>query len=146
MKPASLLGGHWKRIIGYGVLLAGGALLLQWLDYQWLVRAHPGDIYLLLTAAGFLALGVFVGARLMAPPRSPAFEGNPQALAALGVSPREFTVLKALAAGQSDKEIARDLHLSPHTVKTHVRRLFEKLQAKRRTDAVNRARELGILP
>jgi ATP/maltotriose-dependent transcriptional regulator MalT len=84
--------------------------------------------------------------RLMAPARPAAFDGNPQALATLGISPRELTVLKSLAAGRSDKEIARELNVSPHTVKTHVRRLFEKLEAKRRTDAVNRARELGILP
>lgn len=146
MKPASRLGANWKRIVAYGVLLAAGALLLQWMDYQRLVRAHPGDIYLVLTAAGFLALGVFVGVRLMGAPRPAAFEGNPQAVAALGISSRELTVLKSLAAGRSDKEIARELNLSPHTVKTHVRRLFEKLQARRRTDAVNRARELGILP
>lgn len=136
----------WKRIAFYGGLLAAGALVLQWLDYQRLARTHLGDVYLFLVAAGFLALGVFVGARIVGAPRPAAFDGNPQALAALGVSPRELTVLKALAAGRSDKEIARELNLSPHTVKTHVRRLFEKLQARRRTDAVNRARELGILP
>jgi DNA-binding CsgD family transcriptional regulator len=136
----------WKRIALYGVLLAAGALLLQWLDYQRLARAHVGDIYVFLVAAAFLALGVFVGARLMAPAPPTAFDGNPRAVAALGISPRELTVLQALAKGRSDKEIARDLHLSPHTVKTHVRRLFEKLDARRRTDAVNRARELGILP
>lgn len=136
----------WKRIAFYGGLLAAGALLLQWLDYQRLARTHLSDVYLFLVAAAFLALGVFVGARAMGGPAPAAFDGNPQALAALGISPRELTVLKALAAGRSDKEIARELNLSPHTVKTHVRRLFEKLEAKRRTDAVNRARELRILP
>lgn len=142
VKPAL----DWKRIGLYGVLLAAGALLLQWLDYQRLARTHLSDVYLFLLAATFLALGVFVGARVMGAPQPAAFDGNPQALAALGISPRELTVLQALAAGRSDKEIARELHLSPHTVKTHVRRLFEKLDARRRTDAVNRARELGILP
>lgn len=142
VKPAL----DWKRIALYGGLMAAGALLLQWLDYQRLARTHLGDVYLFLVAVAFLALGVFVGMRLMGPAGPPAFDGNPQALAALGISPRELTVLQALAAGRSDKEIARQLHLSPHTVKTHVRRLFEKLDARRRTDAVNRARELGILP
>lgn len=142
VKPAL----DWKRIALYGALLAAGAVLLQWLDYLRMARAHPGDIYVFLIAAGFLGLGVFVGMRLMAPSRPAAFDGNPQALAALGISPRELTVLQSLAAGRSDKEIARELNVSPHTVKTHVRRLFEKLEARRRTDAVNRARELGILP
>jgi DNA-binding CsgD family transcriptional regulator len=145
-KPRWFTALDWKRIGFYGGLLAAGTLLLQWLDYQRLARAHVGDVYVFLVAAGFLALGVFVGVRLMAPARPQGFDGNPRALAALGISPRELTVLQALAAGRSDKEIARDLHLSPHTVKTHVRRLFEKLQARRRTDAVNRARELGIIP
>lgn len=54
-------------------------------------------------------------------------------------------MLRALAAGQSNKEIAADLHVSPNTVKTHVARLFEKLDANRRTDAINKAREIGIL-
>jgi DNA-binding CsgD family transcriptional regulator len=136
----------WKPVILYGALLAAGTVLLQWLDYRRMARAHSEDISLFLGAAGFLALGVFVGMRLMGPARARAFDGNPQAVAALGVTPRELTVLQALAAGRSDKEIARELNLSPHTVKTYVRRLFEKLQARRRTDAVNRARELGILP
>ncbi len=80
-------------------------------------------------------------------PRKPAtFDGNPKALAALGISPRELAVLQALAGGRSNKEIAIALDVSPNTVKTHVANLFEKLEARRRTDAINRARELGILP
>ena len=63
----------------------------------------------------------------------------------LGISGREREVLELLAAGRSNKEIARQLEVSPNTVKTHVARLFEPLQAKRRTDALNKARELGIL-
>ena len=94
----------------------------------------------------FLALGVFVGMRVFASHRSEAFDGNPQAQASLGISPRELAVLHELAAGRSNKEIAAELNVSPNTVKTHVARLFEKLGAKRRTDAINRARELGIVP
>ena len=136
----------WKRIVLYGLLLAAGTLALQWLDYQRLARMQTGELYTLLVAAGFLALGVFVGARAMrAPPRADAFDGNPKAQAALGISARELEVLQALAAGRSNKEIAQALEVSPNTVKTHVARLFEKLGAKRRTDAINRARELGIL-
>ncbi len=134
----------WKRIAIYGGLLAAGTLLLQWLDYRRLALAHSGGIYLALVAAGFLALGVYIGARVIAP-RPGAFEGNPQAIAALKLSPREMDVLRELAAGYSNKEIALRLHIAPDTVKTHVARLFEKLAAKRRTDAINRARELGIV-
>ncbi len=81
------------------------------------------------------------------PRRAPAaFDGNPKAQAALGLSERELEVLHELAAGHSNKEIAAHLHVSPNTVKTHVARLFEKLGAKRRTEAIRRARELGIVP
>lgn len=129
----------------YGILLALGAVGLQWLDYQRLARAHPGEIYIFLTALAFLALGLFIGARVIAAP-VPVSDGNPKARAAIGISPRELRVLEELAAGHSNKEIAARLHVSPHTVKTHVARLLEKLEAKRRTDAIARARELGILP
>lgn len=136
----------WKPLLGYGALLAAGAVLLQWLDYQRLARLHPGDVYLFLVAAGFLALGVFVGARAFAGPPPAPFDGNPKAQAALGLSARELEVLHALAAGLANKEIAARLHVSPNTVKTHVASLFAKLGARRRTEAIRRARELGIVP
>jgi ATP/maltotriose-dependent transcriptional regulator MalT len=64
----------------------------------------------------------------------------------LGISSRELEVLALLAAGASNKEIARRLEVSPNTVKTHVTKLFAKLEASRRTEAIQRARELGIIP
>ena len=136
----------WKRVVGYGALLAAGTLALQWLDYQRLARMHSGDIYLFLVAAAFLVLGILLGVRVFAAPAPADFDGNPKAQAALGLSKRELEVLHELAAGRSNKEIAANLHVSPNTVKTHVARLFEKLGAKRRTDAIRRARELGIVP
>jgi DNA-binding CsgD family transcriptional regulator len=135
----------WKRAAIYGALLAAGALVLQWLDYQRLARMHSGDIYIFLIAALFLGLGIFVGTRVRAAPVARA-NGNPQAQAILGISPSELLVLKEIAAGHSNKEIALRLKISPNTVKTHAARLFDKLDAKRRTDAVNKARELGIVP
>jgi DNA-binding CsgD family transcriptional regulator len=136
----------WKRVVVYGALLAAGTLALQWLDYQRLARVHAGDVYVFLVAAAFLALGVWIGVRVIAARAPPAPDGNPRALAALGISPRELAVLRQIAAGHSTKEIAAALHVSPNTVKTHTARLFEKLGAKRRTDAINKARELGIVP
>lgn len=136
----------WKRLAVYGAVLGGGALAMQWLDYSRLARTHSTDFYILMIAVGFLALGVWVGSRLLAGPRPAPFDGNPKAQAALGISAREMAVLNELAAGYSNKEIAARLHVSPNTVKTHVARLFEKLEAKRRTDAIARARELGLVP
>ena len=135
----------WRQVAVYGTTLGTATLALQWLNYDQLARARPVQIYLFLVAAGFLALGVFVGMRVFAPVKPGRFDGNPKAVAALGISPRELVVLAELAAGRSNKEIARRLEVSPNTVKTHLARLYEKLGAERRTDAVNRARELGIL-
>ena len=136
----------WKRVVYYGVLLAAGTLALQWLDYQRLARMHSGDIYVFLIAVAFLTLGVVIGTRVFAASAPTNFDGNPRAVATLGISERELAVLNALAAGHSNKEIARQLDVSPNTVKTHVARLFEKLEARRRTDAIKKARELGIVP
>ena len=136
----------WKRATLYGLLLALGTVALQWLDYQRMARLHVGDIYDFLLAAGFLALGLWIGARVLArrtPPQ--AFDGNPKALAGLGISPREAAVLQEIAAGHSNKQIAANLHVSPNTVKTHVARLYEKLGARRRTEALRKARELGLV-
>ena len=136
----------WKRAAVYGASLAAGTLGLQWLDYQRLARAHSGDIYTFLISLAFLVLGVYIGARVTGHAAKPVFDGNPKAQAALGISPRELDVLREIAAGRSNKEIAARLNVSSSTVKTHVARLFEKLGAKRRTDAMNKARELGIVP
>jgi len=135
----------WRQALVYGVLLAAGTLALQLLDYQRFARTHSSDIYLFLIAAGFLALGIYLGARVIAAPRARPFDGNPQAVAALGISVRELQVLEQILAGRSNQEIADRLGVSRNTVKTHVARLLEKLGAKRRGDAVARARELGIL-
>jgi DNA-binding CsgD family transcriptional regulator len=136
----------WKRVVGYGGLLAAGMVGLQWLDFQRLARMHTSDVYLFLVALAFLVLGIVLGVRVFAAPAPPPFDGNPKAQAELGLSERELEVLHELAAGRSNKEIAAQLHVSPNTIKTHVARVFEKLGARRRTEAINRARELGIVP
>jgi DNA-binding CsgD family transcriptional regulator len=135
----------WTTVLAYGLLLAAGTLALQWLDYRRLARTQSLEVYLFLVALGFLVLGVVIGVRVLAPRPPPAFDGNPQGQQALGISDRELEVLRELAAGYSNKEIARRLDVSPNTVKTHVARLFEKLGASRRTEAIRRARELGLL-
>lgn len=136
-----------RTIAIYGAALALTAVGLQWVQYQMWARSHPGDLYLALIATTFLGLGVWVGARLFrTPARSSPFEPNTLARASLGISNREFQVLELLAAGRSNKEIARSLSVSLNTVKTHVSRLFDKLEATRRTQAIVRARELGLIP
>lgn len=135
-----------RRVLLYGAFLALGTLALEGLDFLRLARTSPLGVDTALLATFFLALGAFLGARVGRAPPPPPFDGNPKALAALGISPRELKVLEEIAAGRSNKEIAQALNVSPNTVKTHVARLLEKLGAARRTDALRKARELGIVP
>lgn len=135
----------WRTVFIYGLLLALGAIGLQWLQYQMLVRTHPAEVYLAIFALACMALGGWVAIRLRQRPAPALPTADPEAPQRLGISGRELEVLEHLAAGRSNKEIAQRLEVSPNTVKTHVARLFEKLGARRRTQAILRARELGVL-
>lgn len=134
-----------RRLAIYGFCLALGAFALEWIEYKHLTRAFATEFYVIAIAVGFLGLGVWVGGRLTRPRHGAAFERNDAAIRALGITNREFAVLEQLADGKSNKEIARSLAVSPNTIKTHMSRLYAKLDVRRRTQAVNRARELNIL-
>lgn len=135
-----------RTILIYGLILAAMAVGLQWLEYRFLVVAHATETYVALVALAFLGLGVWAGARLFRRVPPPAeFTPNTVVRRTLKISDRELEVLRRLAGGQSNKEIARELEVSPNTVKTHVANLFEKLEVKRRTEAILRARELGMI-
>lgn len=135
-----------RTILIYGAILAAGTFALEWLQFRLLVRTHAVEAYVALVAAAFLALGVWLGARLFRRAPAAPFVPNTRAQETLGISGRELEVLELLAAGRSNKEIARRLEVSPNTVKTHVTKLFAKLEARRRTEAIQRARELGVIP
>ena len=143
--PALNFRNVFRTIFIYGVFLAAAAFGLRWLEYEYVVRTHATETYVVLIALAFMGLGLWAGARLFRRPPPGPFEPNKQVCATLGVSDRELEVLALLAAGRSNKEIANQLELSPNTVKTHVANLFEKLEARRRTQAISRARELGII-
>lgn len=135
-----------RTVVLWALVLAGGAFVLQWLEYQSLARALPRDVYVALIGVGFAAGGVWVGWTLSARARPGPFERNARAVASLGLTGQEVRVLERLAAGQSNKEIAHSLGLSPNTVKTHVANLFAKLGVQRRTQAVGLARDLRLIP
>lgn len=135
-----------KSIIIYALALAALAFILQWIEYQYLTRAFTTEFYILLIGIGFTALGLWLGRMLTSTPKASKFELNEAALKSLGITKREHAVLEQLAGGQSNKEIAESLHVSPNTVKTHVSRLFEKLEVKQRLQAVQKARELQLIP
>ena len=135
----------WKAIIVYAVLLAGGAFALQWLQYEYVTRVFATEIYIGLIALAFAGLGLWAGYRLTPRHATAEFERNLAALKSLGVTEREVAVLDLLAAGHSNKEIARKLDISPNTVKSHILHLFEKLDVQRRTQAIQKARELRLV-
>ena len=134
-----------RTILVWALVLAGGAFALQWLEYQYLVRALPQEVYVGIVGVAFAAGGVWVGWKLTQRRAPGPFERNTAAIAALGLTGQELRVLEKLAAGQSNKEIARTLGLSPNTVKTHVANLFAKLEVSRRTQAISKARDLHVI-
>jgi two-component system, NarL family, response regulator LiaR len=151
-----------RTVLLYG--LVGGAFiaLLRAVEYRFLVIDHSLEIYGGLVALLFSALGIWLGVRLTrgrrgaaddraAPALQPvgaagAFTPDDARRRALGITPRELEILEAIAAGLSTREIAGRLFVSENTVKTHAARLFAKLSARRRTEAVRRAREVGLIP
>ena len=143
-----------KTILVYGLL--GGVLIagLKLIEYRYLVIEHSVEVY-----GGLVALGIWLGLRRTGPrdrvvvrevrvATSVAGPFTPDAarLEQLGITPRELQILELIAAGMSNREIAEKLFVSENTVKTHSSRLFDKLDARRRTQAVQRAKEAGLIP
>lgn len=134
-----------RTVIIWALILAAGAFALQWLEYQYVARRFSLEAYVALIGLGFAAGGVWLGWKLTSRRAPGPFERNAAALKALGLTGQEVRVLERLAAGQSNKEIARTLGLSPNTVKTHVGNLYAKLEVSRRTQAVSKARDLHLI-
>lgn len=136
----------WRTIFLYGLSFAGLALVLAWANYQHAFFGLPNEFYVLFIALIFTALGLWIGAKLTTKIPAQDFSRNEKAMQYLGISSRECEVLELLSQGHSNKIIARKLGISPNTVKTHLAKLFEKLEAENRTQATNKARALQILP
>lgn len=155
-----------RHVLIFG--LVGGVLvtLLKLIEYKYLVIEHSVEIYGALIAATFAVLGIWLGIRLTGrrtevvvkevqvpqygAHQAPAGRGEPFVLnerkrEELGITPRELEILALVAEGLSNREIAGKLFVSENTVKTHCSRAFDKLGAKRRTQAVQLGKELGLL-
>ncbi len=135
-----------RAVLIYGLAIAGAAFFLQWIEYRYAVRVFSTEIYVVVVAALFTALGIWVGHRLTYRPPPAPFEKNRRALDYLGISEREYQVLVLLAEGHSNREIAKRLFISPNTIKTHLAHLYEKMEVSRRTTAVQKARSLRLIP
>lgn len=137
----------------------GGVLIvtLKLIEYRFLIIEHSIEIYGALIALLFAGLGIWLGLKLtrkeeviivkeVPVPAAESFSINEERLRDLGITKRELEILELIAAGLSNREIAEKLFVSENTVKTHSSRLFDKLQAKRRTQAVQIGKELGLIP
>ena len=147
----------WRHALLYG--LVGGVLIagLKASEYRWLVVQHSIEIYGGIVAAVFAGVGIWLGRKLtrttekvvvheVMVPAPSEFVRDEVKLASLGITPRELEILALIAQGLSNKEIADRVFVSENTVKTHSSRVFDKLGAKRRTQAVQLGKELGLIP
>ena len=139
--------------------LCGGILIvtLRMIEFRFLIVEHSVEIYSGLIAALFAGVGIWLGLKLtrkkevlvireVAVPATIPFALNERRLKDLGITKRELEILELIAQGMSNREIAEKLFVSENTVKTHSSRLFDKLGAKRRTQAVQIAKEMGLIP
>lgn len=134
-----------RTIFLYALALAVGTWLLEYLKFRHFTQVFTTEIYVALLAVGFIALGIWAGTRLTPRPKPVVFQRNEAAVAALGLTTRECEILERLATGRSIKELARDLDLSPNTVKTHVAQVYSKLGVSKRVNALEKARELSLI-
>jgi DNA-binding CsgD family transcriptional regulator len=149
-----------KQVLIYGLLygLFGGVLIviLKLVEFRFLIVQHSFEIYGGLIAVLFAALGIWLGLKLtrkkevllvkeVKVPVSEPFVVDEARVRDLGITKRELEILDLIAKGMSNREIADKLYVSENTVKTHSSRLFDKLSAKRRTQAVQIGKEMGLI-
>jgi len=146
-----------KHVLLYGLLCGVLIVALRLIEYRWLVVEHSLEIYGGLVAALFAGLGIWLGLKLtrqketvlvkeVMVPAPASFVRDEQKLETLGITPRELEILELIAQGLSNKEIAARAFVSENTVKTHSSRVFDKLGARRRTQAVQLGKELRLIP
>jgi two-component system, NarL family, response regulator LiaR len=155
-----------RHVLIFG--LVGGLLIatLQYTEYRFIVIEHSLELYGALVAILFAAFGIWLGLRITrsrdtvretvvvrevrvpakAPTPNGPFAPDAARQQSLGITARELEILNLVARGFSNREIATQLFVSENTVKTHCARAFDKLGAARRTQAVQRGKELGLLP
>jgi DNA-binding CsgD family transcriptional regulator len=146
-----------RHVLLYGLIAGILIALLKWTEYRFLVVEHSIEIFGGIVAATFAALGIWLGLKLtktpqrvvirevVAPSNAP-FTADEKKRQRLSITPREMEILELIAQGLSNREIAGKLYVSENTVKTHSSRVFDKLGARRRTQAVQLGKEFGLLP
>ncbi|MDI1255245.1 MAG: LuxR C-terminal-related transcriptional regulator [Flavobacterium sp.] len=142
-----------KENIGYGVSIALLFALLQWLELRFVMYSEQLELYVGIIALIFTALGGWLVFSLLPKvksheqkPASITFVFNKDEALQRNISKRELEVLQLMEKGMSNKEIADQLFVSVNTIKTHASNLFEKLESKRRLQAITTAKKLNLLP
>jgi DNA-binding CsgD family transcriptional regulator len=146
-----------KQVVLYGLICGVLIVVLKMVEYRWLVIEHSIEIYGGLVAAIFAAVGIWLGLHLtrraetvvvreVLVPAPSDFTRDQSKVETLGITPRELEILELMAEGLSNKEIAAKVFVSENTVKTHTSRIFDKLGAKRRTQAVQLGKDLRLIP
>lgn len=138
-----------KTVTLYGIALAVLIALMKYIEYQFIAKSFSLEFYIGIVALFFTGLGVWAGLKLTQKKiktETAEFALNETELSRLDISRRELEVLELMAAGFSNQEIADKLFLSLNTVKTHSSNLFVKLDVKRRTQAIQKGKTLGLIP
>jgi two-component system, NarL family, response regulator LiaR len=138
-----------RTILIYGASLAILIFVLKFIEYQYLVRDLTLEFYLGVVAVLFTVMGIWMGLRLSRKritTEETTFVPDDNSIRQLGISKREHDVLTLMAEGLSNQEIADKLFVSLNTVKTHSANLFLKLQVRRRTQAIQKAKQLHLIP
>jgi two-component system, NarL family, response regulator LiaR len=142
-----------RHLIIYGIILALLLIMMQFVQYRLLIIRHADTWYTGVVALVCCAAGIWAGLRWhrrQAPlPETNTPDLNVEmghaAIIKLGITPRELEVLRHIANGLSNQQIADTMYVSLNTVKTHTSHVFAKLDVQRRTQAIQKAKELGIL-
>lgn len=148
-----------KAIILYSISLAFLLILLKWLELRFLIFGHSFEVYIGSIAVIFTALGIWLAIKLSKPKiktvvvekevyvnRNENFVLNTSLISQLELSKRELEILSLLAKGHSNQQIAANLFISLSTAKKHIQNIFQKLEVKKRTQAIEKAKRLNLIP
>ena len=149
----------YKTIVIYGISLAILMFFLKWLELRFIIFDHSFEIYIGFIAVIFTGLGIWLALKLSKPkietvvvekevfvPRNENFIPNTSLISEMELSKRELEILSLMSKGHSNQEIAEKIFVSISTVKSHNQNLFAKLDVKRRTQAIEKAKKLNLIP
>lgn len=134
-----------KTVVTFGLLILSLLVLFQISKYAFVSGDLKIELFIAAVAIIFFIIGVYLNKRSLHQKRLPEGEIDLSKIKALDLSEREYEVLKEISIGLSNREIGDKLFLSESTIKTHVSNILLKLNAKRRTQAVQIAKEMQIL-